>query len=185
MTAPTLLAASTEYPHNSGTCPPWCDGNCHGWSDDAGWQYHGSQFVTVPAAEHRSGQTGIDVSTSRLDGPDGIGEPQIHLMTGTDSLPSEDWLLTPGNARRLAAYLLNAADRVEPLPAGEVVTLARDIRTGDDLLTPDGWQHVYMVLIDDSADHAAAFTPERNDTDGDGWQFTLTTSVTVRRGVAA
>jgi hypothetical protein len=190
VTAPTLNPAPVliESPATAADlpCPDFCDGNCDGWTDDEdGTRFHAGDYGDVSAVEQVSGYKGVGVSLTRLDSLDGPGAPQIHLMTGTQRITNDDWALTPADARKLAAALLNAADDAEPLPTGEQATFARDLRIGDVLLTPDGWQRIYMVLIDESANHAAAFTPERDDMDCDGWKFELGSPVTVRRAVAS
>lgn len=75
----------------------------------------------------------------------------------------------------------NAADLADPLPAGVSHIRAEEIRVGDEVDTPDGWQTAYMILVDASAQHVSIFTPERNDSYTDGWQHTFGDPLIVRR----
>ena len=185
MTAPTLNpdaqaaaqkpATATDIP-----CPPWCDHDCEGWVDDIdGTRYHAADYVQVDATEEETGQKGISVSLTRLDDLDGPGTPQVHLLTGTDRILNDDWRLTPADARKLAAALLNAADVADSGQPAEVSTPAHHLRVGDQFLTPDGWQNVIGLMVFSNSDYVAVFTPERPG-DTDGWPYTLADTVTAR-----
>lgn len=121
----------------------------------------------------------VDLSTSvtRLDFPDVMGTPEVHLLAN----PTTDLILTPANARKAAANLLNAADLAEPLPVGASHIVAEDIRVGDEIDTPDGWQTAYMILVDARDQHVSIFTSERDDSYTDGWQHEWGDPLIVRR----
>lgn len=162
-------------------CPPFCDGLCDEWYDAVdGSRYHGSDFHKVSAAETDRGAENLVVTVTRLDVDTQPGDPEIHLLMG-DRHGGDDWQLTVQNARRLAAVLLNLTDAADPLPLGETPIQAQHLRVGDEILTDDGWQHIYQTLIDENNDYAAAFTPERHGEDTDGWVFKLADPVRVRR----
>jgi hypothetical protein len=48
---------------------------------------------------------------------------------------------------------------------------AQFLRVGKQLLTPDGWQTIYGLLVFEDSDQVAVFTPEREDQRTDGWPF--------------
>lgn len=183
MTAPTIDKPTTAA-DDVDTCPDWCAGGCDEWSDTEGSRYHGSDFRTVAARSHMDGNAEIAVSATRLDEPDAEPVKTVNMLIGPSGrISMDDVSLTPEQARELAAALIEAADDADPLPAGVHAVAARDLRLGDTVLTEGGWQRAYMLIIDESADHVAAFTDEKDDTDTDGWTFKLTDVVKVRRAV--
>lgn len=183
MTAPTINKP-TATAADTATCPDWCAGGCDEWSDTEGSRYHGSDFRTVAARSHMDGAAEIAVSATRLDEPGTESAMTVNMLIGPSGrISMDDVSLSPEQARILAAALVEAADNADPLPEGVHAMAARDLRLGDVILTDGGWQRTYMLIIDESADHVAAFTDERDDTDTDGWVFTLTDTVKVRRSV--
>lgn len=177
-TTPVIPSLSTESP-----CPPFCIGDCVDRNDPDGPRYHGSDFDTAEVREFdHPGTRELSVSLTRLDDPGATGEPEIHLIAG---YLGSDYIMSPQNARKLAAILLNAADAGDPLPLGETSVQARHIRVGDEILTEDGWQAVYFTMISVgspySPDSASLFTAERNGEDTDGWKYGPTDPVRVRR----
>jgi hypothetical protein len=92
--------------------------------------------------------------------------------------------MTAEQARQNAAWLLNGADLIDPLPMGVVATTAVQVRIGDELLTDDGWQHVTGLMFCAEIEQASVFTPERGgEMDGaDGWDLSFNDPVKVRRG---
>jgi hypothetical protein len=162
-------------PDEPGACPAglaWCVGEC----PDFNGHYHGSDFAVAAITGSYFRGTDLSVSVHRQDTADEVGAVLISVLTGTD-----DIVLTAQQARQHAAHLLNAADLADPLPLGETVTTAGLVRLGDDLLTGDGWQTVRGLLLFTDSDQAAAYTDERDDETGDGWEFQLDDVVTVRR----
>ncbi|WP_106129430.1 DUF6907 domain-containing protein [Pseudosporangium ferrugineum] len=162
---PTCLAAIT-----------WCNGDCHEWED----LHHSSGFDTMAARAGAETETTISVSVYRTDIADEPGPVEICLLA--DSTTSE-LVFTPARARQLSAMLMNAADDADPAPHGVLNIPAGQVRIGDEIDTPDGWQKVNGLLIFPSADYAALFTPEKDDVDSDGYQHSTTAPVRVRRRI--
>lgn len=54
------------------------------------------------------------------------------------------------------------------------------LRIGKQLLTEDGWQTIYGLVVFKDADQVSVFTDERDDEGTDGWCFTFDQVVTSR-----
>ena len=91
--------------------------------------------------------------------------------------------MTAEQARINAAWLLNAADLLDPLPAGAMATYAMHVRIGDELLTEGGWQKVTGLVLEADIELVQAYTPLRSMDGGEGWDFSFNDPVTVRRPV--
>jgi hypothetical protein len=91
--------------------------------------------------------------------------------------------MTPEQARQNAAWLMDAADLLDPLPTGVMVTTAGKVRIGDELLTVDGWQQVVGLMFFSDTEQASIFTTERDPETGDGWPLSFNDVVKVRRPV--
>jgi hypothetical protein len=91
--------------------------------------------------------------------------------------------MTAEQARRNAAWLLNAADLLDPLPTGAIATTAVNVRIGDELLTDDGWQKVIGLLFDAETEQASVFTTGQDMDNSDGWPLSFNDPVKVRRSV--
>lgn len=163
--------------HAHADCPPFCDGSCTDqWTDVAGARYHGGILALVSATElNQDRDRDIYVTASRLDEPGKVGDLEVHLLTG-GTLRGEDWKLDRDNARDLGHMLIDLANSDGPFDVN-----AEDIRVGDVLVTGEGQQKVYMLMVDASSDHVSAYTHERNDSFTDGWQFVFGEQVTVVR----
>lgn len=162
-------------------CPPLCNDSCDESVEAAGDAHHSTGFSTVTiVGGYRGEDVDLDVSASRTDENYQAGTPEVNLMP---SRGGDGVVMSPAEARQVAALLLNAADRADPLPTGVMVTTAGRVRIGDEIETPDGWQQVNGLLMFPDADQAALFTPEKCDCDSDGYQYSMTTTVKVRRPV--
>lgn len=150
----------------------WCLGECA----DYDGHYHGSDFAAVDAAGHHHAAAELSVSIHREDRDDEIGPVQISILTRHDDL-----VVTAAAARQFAAHLMNAADTVDPLPAGVTVTTVSALRLGDDLLTDDGWQTIQGLVFFADCGQASVFTDERDDENSDGWQLQVDDAVKARR----
>ncbi|BCJ65076.1 DUF6907 domain-containing protein [Polymorphospora rubra] len=161
-------------------CPPWCVGGCEAWDEGNGERYHGSAFSSVHVKEPDYPRTKVTVSNVRED-DDQMGATQIHILI--DGIGDMDWNIGPDAARKLAALLGRAADNADPMPAGTETVPACDVRLGEHILTPDGWQVVRDLLMVTDTDTAAFYTDERTDEISSGWRFDLAEPVRVRRAV--
>jgi hypothetical protein len=179
----TLIATPDPEPHPATTgCPDgvaFCSGICTEYDDG----YHSSGFSLVDAIRYGRGDTEMALCVSRTEVDGKPGPAEIHFIP---ALCSDDFILTPERARRLAALLLNAADDADPIPSGAMLLTASALRLGDELLTDEGWQTVRGLMFFEASDQASVFTDERNDDDdSDGWQFHLADPVEVRRPMHA
>lgn len=68
---------------------------------------------------------------------------------------------------------------MSPEPTIRRVHAAR-LLVGQELLTPDGWQHINGLIVFRDADQVSVFTDQRDDEHTDGWRFTLNERVKVR-----
>jgi uncharacterized protein DUF6907 len=164
-------------------CPDFCDGTCTTRPEVDGDAHHTSGFASLTVPSDRIGKfTDLDVSVSRTDDDFQPGTPVVNLLgfvNGGTTLPAS-------LARELAAMLLNAADIADPLPAGVMPIEAKQVRIGDEISTPDGWQKVVgqmaFLASDDSAAQVNVWTDDYDhDPDTDGWKFEPGDIVHVRR----
>lgn len=191
----TLIATPDPDSTPAVTCTEgiaFCDGVCAEFADG----YHASAFTFLNAKKWRSGKprttktgktkfgpsrfrkTELSLTVYRQDTKNKIGKPQISLITAN---LGEEIRLNPARARMLAAALLNAADQADPLPVGVLTVSAGQVRIGDEIDTPDGWQKVNGLLFFPEANQAALFTPEKDDIDSDGYQHSTLDPIRVRR----
>lgn len=57
---------------------------------------------------------------------------------------------------------------------------AENLRIGKQLLTPDGWQDIYGLVVFEDSDQVSVFTPNRPDDTTDGWRFSFGDIVRTR-----
>lgn len=167
----------------------WCDGGCRDtepvepgdeeWQDD---DYHCGAVAPLPMMRFtRNGWRDLhDVSLIvRHDENEGDDSQPLIMI----DYPHRDCgiAMTARQARINAAWLMNAADLLDPLPTGAMATTAVNVRIGDLLDTPDGWQKVTGLLFDAAIEQASVFTTARTLDDSDGWGLSFNDPVTVRR----
>lgn len=167
----------------------WCDGeDCNdetpedaedGWEPDV---FHSGVVAWLHMLRFTRrgwkdlGDVSLIVRHDENEGDDSQPLVRIHYPY-SDSGPA----MTPEQARINAAWLMNAADILDPLPAGVMVTTAVNVRIGDELLTGDGWQTVNGLVVDGEVEFVTIFTPEENLDAGNGWDFSFNDPVKVRR----
>jgi hypothetical protein len=173
--APLFLAPEVTLPPWI-THPTYCDGTCPEWYDKQDESiFHTGEFGTVDAYNGDTEKpVEVTVTASRFDMLTERGESEVHVLGGYDLM------FKPNAARQFGSMVAAAAEAVDPLPVGETQVQARHVLVGDEILTDDGWQHVYLTLITEYDDPAYLFTPER-DGDTDGWSYSPTTPIRVRR----
>ncbi|MFY1673652.1 hypothetical protein ACN27G_27460 [Plantactinospora sp. WMMB334] len=162
-------------------CPLFCDRNHQ--PDPDGSIDHSGEIGELIAAHDNIASRDVEtaVTAYRLDIPGQPSMPEVLLdIAVPGQMPYAHLSWTPTNARRQAGVLVEAADMVDPLPVGETWEPARHVRVGDEILTGDGWQHVYMLLICERDRQVSLWTPER-DGDTDGWEYDTADLIRVRR----
>lgn len=168
----------------------WCDGDCNDnepfdSADEDDYQeedYHRGVVSWLQMMRFtRNGWKNLDdvALTVRHDQNEGADSRPLILI----DYPHRDCTpgMTPEQARINAAWLMNAADLLDPLPAGVMATTAVNVRIGDVLDTPDGWQKVTGLLFDADLDQASVFTTGRTMDDSGGWDLSFNDPVKVRR----
>ena len=166
-------------------CPEFCDGTCADWNDEAGSLHHTSGYTSMSTASDARGQRMVWlVSASRTDENFLAGTYDVNLLPEHGAGAT----MTPGEARQMAALLLNAADLADPLPVGVLPVDAKQVRIGDEISTPDGWQKVVGQMAHLASDEGAAqvnvWTSDvDHDPDTDGWLYRLGDIVHIRRCV--
>lgn len=154
----------------------WCNREC-----DAEDPYHCGGVAWLPMhAFTPGGWVEADTTTVlvRHDENEGDDSEPLIMVDGGFTFSHG---MTAEQARQNAAWLLNAADMLDPLPAGVTVTTAVKVQIGDMLLTPDGWQKVTGLLFDAEFEQASVFTASRTMEDSDGWDLSFNDPVRVRR----
>ena len=169
-----LLSPEPDDHRTMPPCPDFCDGTCAQWKQPGGEAHHTSGFDVITLDD-----SGTDwyVSTSRTDQDYRAGAPDINVQPSAGGSGAR---LSPVEARRFAAMLLNAADLADPLPYGEVFTSPEMLHLGDELLTDDGWQRVEGLMFFTEPAQITVFTGER-DENSDGWQLDAEDLVRIRR----
>lgn len=170
--------------------PDWCDKTCDTLGNFGDAVLHYSEPDMVPAAvDFQSKTTGdIGVMACRFDSLDDDQSAAVVVTDPSSLFVNDDWVyFSPEQARRLAAKLLQAADRVQP----EQVLLASDVKIDDRIRVDGKWLKVYMVLVDESANDVqiAVIEDEEEWSDFDQRDenpehFELADLVLVRRGGA-
>jgi hypothetical protein len=154
----------------------WCNGECH---EDDPYHYGAVAWLSMQHFTPRGWVESDDASVLlRHDENEGDASTPLVMVDGAITLSHG---MTASQARQNAAWLLNAADLLDPLPAGVMATTAVKVHIGDELLTEDGWQKVTGLLFMADSEQASIFTPERNDEDTDGWDLSFNDPVKVRR----
>jgi len=167
----------------------WCDRDCQEKEPvepgDEAWQsdgYHRGPvaYLSMLRSTHGGWKDLNDVSLIvRHDENEGDDSQPLILI----DYPVRE--CTPGmtaqQARQNAAWLMTAADILDPLPAGVMATTAVGVRIGDELLTGDGWQKVTGLAFFADIEQASVFTPEREPEVSDGWPLSFNDPVKVRR----
>lgn len=114
MAQPMTLVATPDPDDNETmpACPDFCDGTCHEWNDEDGGSHHRQGIGDITLAETVLGEpTSWNVSVSRTDADWKAGTLDINIH---QSRGGEGATLTPAEARRLAALLLDAVDAADP-----------------------------------------------------------------------
>ncbi|MET0522639.1 MAG: hypothetical protein ABW156_11825 [Jiangellaceae bacterium] len=165
----------------------WCQEKCEALDSpdaDPDSVYHGCRYTSVEFMRLADGGwtelfASLHVRHDPSEDPD--AGPMV-LMVPDEK--ADALAMTAEQARQNAAWLLNAADLIDPLPVGAMVTTAVNVRIGDELLTGDGWQKVTGLLFDAALEQASVFTTERTmDDDSGGWDLSFNDPVKVRRPV--
>lgn len=164
----------------------WCDRDCNerdgledDWDDDA---YHRGTVAQLSMMRFTpNGWRDLNDVTLTVRHDENEGDDSRPLILIDYPVRDCTPAMTAEQARKNAAWLLNAADLLDPLPAGVVVTTAMKVRIGDELLTDDGWQKVIGLLLFADIEQASFYTPERHADTGDGWDFSFNDPVKVRR----
>jgi hypothetical protein len=153
----------------------WCIGEC---TPEDPFHWSGHRWILALSSVGRSWVRDDFSIHLRIDEGETNATPLILISDGLVGFTAEQ-------ARATAAELLNAADELDPLPTGAMVTTAVDVRIGDELLTTDGWQKVVGLALFSDTEQASIFTPEQGgDMDGsDGWDLSFSDPVKVRRPV--
>jgi hypothetical protein len=170
-TLPRTAQAAAEPPG----CPVWCDAT-HNPTADRGEVYHIGALTPVPVRSAYGDarcDASIDVFIDQCDDPGEPGEPTIGLLVGMDGGLS----LTTGQALNLAAVLLGHAFR---MAAAELSVPAQDVRLGDEIHTPEGWQVVTGLIHDGKRAEVAIYTVHDEDPAA---RYDLAERVLVRREV--
>lgn len=170
-----LLNPDDDQPTCSASLP-WCNGECGEWNGE----HHTTGFDFLTIQRGLRGDMELTVSTAASEDDGKLGPAAVYLLADH---PADEMLLTPARARQLAAMLLNAADNADPLPHGVLVVPAGQVRIGDEIDTPDGWQTAIGLMFFPEANQASVFTAERDDIESDGWQLATYEPVKVRRRI--
>jgi hypothetical protein len=161
-------------------CPDFCDSTCAADEEPAGEAHHSNGGTVIALASSRPGRTiewWISASRTDADFQAGVAEVNLFLHRG-----HADSVMTPAEARKFAATLLNAADQADPLPYGVLPIPAKQVRIGDEISTPLGWQTVIGQMV--FANQANVWTDDDgHDLDTDGWDFEPGDVVRVRRRI--
>lgn len=173
---------------------PWCGGECNDqvevepgdeeWQEDA---YHCGAVAQLPMLRFTAGGwKDLNDATLLVRHDENEGDTSQPLILIDYPYRECGPAMTAEQARRNAAALLNAADLLDPIPAGVLVIAASAVRIGDSILTDDGWQNVVgqMVFAEtgDSEAQVNVWTDNYDhDPDTDGWKFDPADPVKVRR----
>lgn len=182
-----MLAREALFDATRPADPDWCDTTCEtlGHFGDAILHYSDHEFVPADIDFGMTPRGYLEVRAVRHDSLNDGSSGEVELIDSADLFTQDDRVfLTVDNARRLAAKLLQAADRAQP----EQVMLASDVKIGDRIRVDGKWLKVYLVLADESADDVQIAVIE----DEDNWSdfdyrdenpehFTLADLVLVRR----
>jgi hypothetical protein len=183
-----LLDREERFDATRPTDPEWCDKTCEtlGHFGDAILHHSGHDFVPADIDFGMTPRGALQVRAVRHDSLDEGSSGAVELGDPGELFVKDDRVFfTVDNARRLAAKLLEAADRAEP----EQMLLASEVRIGDYLRVGHKWIKVYMVLTDEASGSVQIGVIE----DEDDWSdfdrrdenpedFELTDLVLVRRG---
>lgn len=196
MTAPALtfanlpsIAEQGRFDATRPPCPPWCAQDCNEAGHFGDAVMHAADLVEVPSTPDEIGATGhVAVMAWRVDSLDEPSTSGVELrIDDAGCLMGDGAQFSAAQARKLAAELLNAADRIDPAPDGESDILATEVRIGD-LFQVDGeWLYVYMVSADEASGSADIFVTVDQamfpETEGDEvpYRFELSESIRVRR----
>jgi hypothetical protein len=170
-------------------CPSWCAGECVPENHFGDAVLHTLDIDVPSTPDQIDAPDGtVTVQTWRIDNLDEPSSAGVTIdVSDAAGLFGESAVLSAAQARRLAAELLNAADRIDQASVGEMDVLATDVKIGDLYQVGGEWLHVYMVSADEASGTADIFTtvdpscfPEC-DGDEDPHQFSLTDTVRVRR----
>lgn len=173
---PATIDIPIELVEPTATCTAgysWCIGEC---TPDDPFHWSGHVWLNGFRSTGRSWTAEEFTIHLRIDEGDDDPEPLILISDGLAGF-------TAKQARVAAAWLLNSADELDPLPVGAVATTAVNVRIGDELLTEDGWQKVTGLLFDASFEQASVFTPSHTMDSSDGIDLSFNDPVKVRRPV--
>lgn len=194
MTQTFMEPATTDTPADLVRTSPcaagyeWCEEKCEALDTadvDPDRIYHGCRYSSLEF-QARADKGWSEMLASLYVRHDLTETPDagpVILMTLDKRV--DEVVMTAEQARANAAWLLNAADLIDPLPAGVMAVTAVQVRIGDELLTDDGWQRVTGLMFFEDTEQASVFTPQRGgEMDGtDGWDLSFNDAVKVRRPV--
>ncbi|HWB35967.1 MAG TPA: hypothetical protein VHA75_08080 [Rugosimonospora sp.] len=166
-------------------CPAaWCTAD-HSRPDPEGEYHHGTlaelSATDIDVHMGREYRRTLYVLLDRLDGDEDDprpGSPSVCVDTDPPG-PHTCVSMTPIEALALAATLVRAAFAA----AVELELSALDVRLGDEIATPDGWEVVESVLINTVGPRVEFFTMEKYGSD-EGYRYAPDAPVRVRREVA-
>lgn len=168
--------------------PDWCDKTCDtlGHFGDAILHHSVHEFVPADIDFGMTPRGSIEVRAVRHDSLSEGSEGAVEMGDPGGLFVKDDRVFfTVDNARRLAAKLLQAADRVQP----EQVLLASEVKIDDRIRVGGKWLKVYMVVVDEWASCVQIGVIEDevewsdfDDRDENPEEFELADLILVRRG---
>jgi hypothetical protein len=159
------ISVADVAPHNveSISCPDWCrKDNCA--PDIDGTRLHWSSGAVA-------GNPSIELQIGQLDSASGRQPAEIWIA-------DTEWEMGLADAVAVAELFRS---RVMTAAGADGVEMPVELaRLGEEILTPDGWQRIETLLIDEPANHVGVYTPERENEIEERWNFEPGDRVKVR-----